>query len=183
MRRGGDLHLSQGRDRQVTVGVGLLILVAVVALGCGAGAPFAERDDSSASAPSRQQAQGILVQAGQLARSGDVDALCKLGYVEAMCRRHFTMFGGRGAAPKQPPVDLITRGYLEQSGVSSDRGGYVLVLRGEDGLGCSFEHHFAVFYDENGDLKAKDPVYWTGIHGEQTAGIPTTAAQPVDRGC
>lgn len=184
MRRGGDAHPVQGRDRQAAVGVGHLILVVVVAIGCGAGASFAGREVSSAAAPDREQAEDILTQAGRLARSGDLDALCKLGYIDPMCRRHFAMFGGKAAVPKQPPMDLVTRGYLEQSPVSPDGNSYVLVLRGKDGLGCSFEHHFAVFYDENGDLKAKDPVYWTGIHGEQTdVTAPTTVAQPVDRGC
>jgi hypothetical protein len=112
-----------------------------------------------------------------LASSGAVDEICDLG--ASNCARILEDVGAE--APEQPPVIVGTRVVEpDQNGDSRSTGGLVLELCGEN-RGETYYTEMLVFR-ENGELRAVEPVYWSGFNVEEdgTVGGPGLSGAPSD---
>jgi hypothetical protein len=110
--------------------------------------------------PSEVETVEFLDHIVDLARAGDFDALCAVG--GGNCRRALGD-AGADAVPDAAPTILGT--WLlgdTPAGGGYSVGGRILEVCGVDGRGRTFRTQMLIF-SESGQLKAIEPVYWSGI--------------------
>jgi hypothetical protein len=134
------------------VKLGALVGLAIVGAACTA-APL-----PLSSPPSEAAARAFLDTTVELASAGRFEELCAIG--PSNCER-FLDEAGRDA-PSEPPTIVGTRIIQPQaSGDAGIAGGMVLELCGRQGGEVYYSE--MLIFREGGELKAIEPIYWSGM--------------------
>ena len=129
----------------------LVVGLALVGAGCQAAPPLS-------SPPSEAQAREFLGAVVELAGDGRFEELCALG--ASNCER-FLEQAGRDA-PAEAPTVVGTRAIQPQvSGGARITGGRVLELVRPPGDGIYYSE--MLVFSEGGQLRAIEPIYWSGM--------------------
>jgi len=91
----------------------------------------------------------------------DFAALCSVG--GGNCEQILAV-AGEDAVPEQRPV-IVGTFLLPDEQIDPETrslGGRVVVLCGTDARGRDFRTEVLVFFDDEGELRAIEPVYWSG---------------------
>lgn len=133
-------------------------LVAVAVAGAVVGATPACAALDRRGPVSESAARGVLVQAVGMVQEGRLDELCTIAAQDATtCEDSLAEIGE--LVPQDPPV-VVCAYPLPSTGPM--RGGTILVVEGQDGLGEPYRSEFPV-YDDGRSVVALDPVYWGGL--------------------
>jgi hypothetical protein len=137
----------------VRTGVVLTVVVAVALLVRGGA-------DGGGAAVSEAEARAFLDGLVDAGLAGDFDRLCAGNGSEFNCRMSLDG-GSSGTVPDEPPSSVIAT--FVPAGPDVDIPGWLLTVRGRNGLGVTYTTELVVFReDDTGDLAAINAVWWSG---------------------
>jgi hypothetical protein len=120
--------------------------------------------------PTDLQAREYLARLAELARSGDIETLCKHGTL--LCKENADDFDAAVTAPSTPPLVVGSRDVADGA---QTQGGRALKVCGLDGTGRAYRNEI-LFFGTADDFTAIEALYWAIGFSESPIAGPSDAS-------